>query len=160
MSNVLYMAISSDGFIADANDETSWSDEEWAAFQTFVDSCDFVVMGRRTYEIMKDELVEGPEYLIATDDPSFDASGLRTISIQSKKDLPAGHKVGIIGGGELNGRLAKMGALDEIILDIEPITLGDGMRLFGTYDIPLKLELIGSRHISEQTIQRHYRVAG
>lgn len=157
---VLYMAISSDGFIADINDATPWSDEEWEAFQHFVMTCDIVLLGRRTYEIISknDEFVEGPEYIVATNDKSYDAGNFKTINIKSKKDMPQAGKVGIIGGGELNGQLAKMGLIDEMILDIEPIKLGNGTRLFGKHDVPLKLELVGSKLIGDNTMQRHYKI--
>ncbi|HSX16895.1 MAG TPA: dihydrofolate reductase family protein [Patescibacteria group bacterium] len=160
MSNILYMAISTDGFIADENDNTPWSDEEWAAFHTFAETCDVLLLGRRTYEIMRkhDDFVEGPEYIVVTNNPSLPTDGLAKTSIDGPEDMPEGGRVGIIGGGELNGRLAKMGVINEMILDIEPITLGKGIRLFGKYDVPLKLELIGSKQIGEGTIQRHYRV--
>ena len=157
---VLYMAISSDGFIADEYDQTPWSDEEWHSFQAFAKSCNYVVMGRRTYEIMKkeDDFIKGPTYIIATSDKELNTPGFKKLSIQSKDDLPKNGKVGIIGGGELNGRLAKLDLIDEMILDIDGQELGDGIRLFGTYDIPLKLELIASKRIDPQTVQRHYRV--
>lgn len=52
MANILYMAISRDGFIADSNDETPWSDAEWEAFQEFAKSCEVVLLGKRTFQIM------------------------------------------------------------------------------------------------------------
>ena len=160
MSVILYMAISSDGFIADEDGDTPWSDEEWAAFQVFVESCDCVLVGRRAYEVMNDhnDFVEGVEYIVVSENPLFDAGGFPIINVKSKADLPEGERIGVIGGGELNGRLAKLGLLDEMILDIEPVTLGSGIRLFGDYDIPLKLELLDSYEIGEATIQRYYRV--
>jgi dihydrofolate reductase len=154
------MAISRDGFIADLDDETPWSEDSWQAFREFVTSCDVVLVGRRTYEIMRDGdgFVEGPEYVVATSDESFDADGLQKVDIKTKDDLPKAAQLGIIGGGELNGRLAKMGAIDEMILDIEPIELHDGIRLFGEYDVPLKLQLLDTHQINESTVQRHYKV--
>jgi dihydrofolate reductase len=158
----MYMAVSQDGFIAGPDDETPWSDAEWESFHAFVLSCDVVLLGRRTYEIMRanDEFVDGPQYLVVTDDPGFDAGDFGTVAITSKGAMPVADKVGIIGGGELNGRLASLGVVDEIILDVEPIKLGSGTRLFGKHDVPLKLEPIGSKQIGEATMQRHYRVVG
>jgi dihydrofolate reductase len=154
------MAISSDGFIAGPDGETPWSNEEWESFQAFVLSCDCVLIGRRTYEIMQkqDEFITGATYIVVTDDTSFDAGNSRTICIRSKKDVRDVALVGVIGGGELNGRLAKLGLIDEMILDIEPIKLGSGTRLFGEHDVPLKLRLIGSRPLGEKIVQRHYEV--
>jgi dihydrofolate reductase len=161
MANILYMAISRDGFIAGSADETPWSDAEWQSFQEFAKSCDLLLLGKRTFEIMKagGEFVDGPRYTVVTNDQTINTFGLNKIAINTAADMPSGGKIGIIGGGELNGRLAKLGVIDEIILDIEPVDLGEGIRLFGDYDIPLKLELIGSTLIGKSTIQRHYRVA-
>jgi dihydrofolate reductase len=157
---VLYMAISSDGFIAGPHGETPWSSEEWASFQAFVRSCDFVLLGSRTYTIMKeqDDFVEGARYVVVTHDMTRNTDNKQKIRIKSRDDIPKGDKIGVIGGGELNGSLAKLGLIDELILDIEPIKLGGGTRLFGPYDIPLKLKLIESCRLGSNTIQRHYAV--
>lgn len=160
MTAILYMAISADGFIADDNDQTPWSDSAWKSFNDFVVSCDAVLLGRRTYEIMQasNEFIQGPEYIVATNDNSFNINDLRTISVTNKNDLPKMQKLGIIGGGELNGSLARLDAIDEIILDVEPITLGSGKRLFGASNIHFDLELIESKRIGDSTIQNHYLV--
>ena len=160
MKITLYMAVSADGFIAGPNDETPWSDEEWEAFQTFIRSCDVVLLGRRTYEIMRDqsEFVAGPEYIIATRNASFDTGRFRKLSIKSKADLPQAERLGVIGGGELNGTLAALGAFDAIILDVEPVILGTGKRLFGNHTVHLNLELIASRKLGSGTVQNHYLI--
>lgn len=159
---VLCMAISSDGFIAGPNGETPWSDAEWQSFQAFVLSCDLVLVGKLTYQIMQkqDELIAGVKYVVVTHDKTFNANDKQTVSIKSRKDIPEGNKIGVIGGAELNSSLAKIGAINELILDIDPIKLGSGVRLFGHDDIPLKLRLINSSLIGENTIQRHYEVLG
>jgi dihydrofolate reductase len=160
MANVLYMAISQDGFIATNDDKAPWSEDEWLEFQSFVKTCEIVILGKRTFQIIQaeDNFIEGPEYLVATHDKSLDSGNFKKLPIDKASDMPQAGKIGIIGGGELNGRLAKLGVIDEIILDIEPVALHDGIRLFGAYEIPLKLELLGSKRIGEATIQRHYKI--
>lgn len=162
MSVTLYMAISADGFIADLHDNTPWSDDAWTAFKDFVKTCDVVLLGRHTYEIMtvQNEFIEGPEYIVATRNSLLDTGSIRKISIQSAEDMPKADKIGVIGGGNFNGELASLGLLDEIILDIEPIMLGNGKRLFGDHEAELNLELIGSRKFGSGTIQNHYKVKG
>jgi dihydrofolate reductase len=160
MKITLYMAISADGFIAGPNDETPWSDASWEAFGAFVESCNAVLLGRRTYEIMRDqdEFVEGPEYIVVTNDSSLDTGSLRKISVKIKTDLPQVAQLGVIGGGELNGSLAKLDAFDEILLDVEPIMLGSGMRLFGDHDVALDLELVDSARLTSGTLHNRYLV--
>lgn len=157
---VLYMAISADGFIAGANNETPWSDAEWEAYREFVKSCDVCLIGSRTYEVMKasDEFVEGVKYLVATSDPNLDTGNFEKLSIQSPDEIPKANKVGVIGGGQLNGSLATMGIIDEIILDVEPVTLGQGIRLFGSHNVNLTLKLLATKQIGESTVQNRYEV--
>lgn len=160
MKTILCMAMSADGFIAGQNDETPWNDDEWVAFQNFITSCDVVLLGRRTYEIMRSdgEFVDGPEYIVVSNNPSLDCGDFRKMSITSKSDLPQAQKIGVIGGGRLNGSLAQLGVFDEIILDIEPILLGTGHTLFGGQMVHLNLELLESRKIGPLTLQHHYKV--
>src|SRR5579863_8747483 len=120
---ILYMAISVDGYIAGQNEETPWSDEEWVAFQSFVETCEVCLLGRRTYEIMRDseELIRGVRYIVVTRDREFDSGSYEKMSLEPGDHLPGVGRIGIIGGGDLNGTLAEFGLIDEIILDIESI---------------------------------------
>jgi dihydrofolate reductase len=157
---ILYMAISSDGYIAGPNDEAPWSDAEWEAFNIFVKSCDCVLLGKRTYEIMRKdgEFVSGPEYIVVTTSQSLNTGGLRKIVVNSEADLPNVDKIGVIGGGELNGRLADLGVIDEVILDVEQVELGDGIKLFGNHK-PLNMRLISEKTLRNgTTVQKHYQV--
>lgn len=158
MTNILYMAVSKDGFIADSNDNTPWSDDEWTAFQEFVKNCDVCVMGRKTYEAMRTDgsFIDGSHYIVASHNPNYDAGGFEVRSIQSLADMPVGNRVGI-GGGELNGSLADLKLVDEVILDEEDIALGTGKKLFADHKEP-KLELINEKRIGSKTIQKHYKV--
>lgn len=160
MKTILYMAISADGFIAGPNDETPWSSEEWGAFQDFVKACDAVLLGRRTYEIMRDEgeFVDSTPYIVVTNDASVETGNFRKLSIKGEADLPQVERLGVIGGGELNGSLAELNIFDEVILDVEPIMLGSGVRLFGSHDIRLELELLESHRLGTSTLHKRYRV--
>jgi dihydrofolate reductase len=151
MTTTLYMAISADGFIAGPNDETPWSDESWDAFRKFVKSCDIVLFGRRTYKIMRDhnEFVDGPEYRVATDNEAFDTGTFGKLSIKTKADLPQVERLGVIGGGDLNGCLAELNAFD---------ALGSGTRLFGNHAARLNLELLESQKIGKGTLHNRYLV--
>lgn len=154
------MAISRDGFIAGEHDETPWSHEEWAEFQNFVKSCDVCIMGRRTYELMKsDGFVAGPRYIVATTKKDYDCGKFEARNIRQPRDVPKEKTVGIIGGGDLNGSLAQLGLIDEIILDVEDIELKNGKRLLGNNAVALHLEIISSRKITDSLRQERYKVA-
>lgn len=50
------------------------------------------------------------------------------------------------------------GLIDEVILDVEPVALGDGIPLFGGKNFQRRLELIESTRLSPHEVQLHYRV--
>lgn len=159
MTNILYMAVSKDGYIAGEHDDVDWvSDESWESYQSFVASCRVVIVGKHTYELMqKDEFAENVSYIVATHDDNYDAGVFESKTIKSGEDMPKLDRVGIIGGGDLNGSLADLKVIDEIILDEEDVVLGDGIKLFGSHTPP-KLELIGEKRIGPNTVQKRYRV--
>lgn len=54
MKVILYMAITANGYIARVDDSTPWSDEEWEAYAAEVKKIGNIIIGYRTYEVMKD----------------------------------------------------------------------------------------------------------
>lgn len=105
-----------------------------------------------------DEFINGPTYMVVTSDKALDTGNLWKIRIGRREDVPSARRLGIIGGGDLNGRLTKLGAIDEMVLDVESISLGKGLKLFCKHDVQLKLALLASKRIGVSTIQRHYKV--
>lgn len=51
----LYMAISANGMIANKDDETPWSDAEWQSFNNKVKEVGNILIGRKTFELMKED---------------------------------------------------------------------------------------------------------
>jgi dihydrofolate reductase len=108
---------------------------------------------------LADDFIVGPQYIVVTNDKTFDSGDFPKLAVNSKSDIPTNfERIGVIGGGELNGSLARLGAIDELLLDIEPVKLHDGIKLFGNHDVPLKLEILSAQTIGESTKQRHYKV--
>ena len=54
MKVVLYMAMSVNGCIAKENNETPWSDAVWESYYKIAKQFKAIILGRKTYEIMKD----------------------------------------------------------------------------------------------------------
>jgi len=54
MKIILYMAITINGFIAKENDDTSFVSEiEWRSFRKMIKNVGNMIIGSRTYEIMR-----------------------------------------------------------------------------------------------------------
>ena len=117
-------------------------------------------MGSTTYDIMRKDnsFVPDTNFLVATSNPDKDTGDFEKIVIKSGDDLPEGEKIGIIGGGNFNGSIADLGLINEVNLDIEPIILGSGIRLFGDHTPKLNLKLQSSKKIGSGTTQNHYIV--
>jgi len=163
MKVVIYMAMSANGFIADRNLKTPWSDEEWQEFNLFQDSCGAILVGRITYDLMveHDELVDGANYYIASSQPNLDTeSAVKYINVTSAGDLPKVDVLGVAGGTKLNTFIMSLGIVDEIILDVEPHIFTEGVPLFDSLPIDYKLVLLDTKKLNENTIQLRYKVGG
>lgn len=166
MKVILYMAVSSDGFIAGPNDETPWSEEEWTQYSTFVRSKGSLIIGRRTYELMKDEEMErvGNPLTVILSTTMSKRPNDRIYVARTPQDAVAivqehGFSEVVLGGGALaNSAFLEAGLIDEAILDVEQVALGHGARLFYHKEQETRLVLSEERMITPRLIQKHYHV--
>ena len=153
MKVILYMAITANGYIAKEDHETPWSDEEWESFSNIVKKIGNLIIGKKTFEIMEKnnefEKIGNPFTVVLSEDVSPE----KAISLMEEKGFS---EVLVAGGGITNTSFIDI--IDEMYLDIEPLLLGKGIKLFSEKDFEKKLELIDTKKLSENTIQLHYRV--
>ena len=64
----------------------------------------------------------------------------------------------ISGGGDVNGSFAEAGLIDEIIISIYNVTIGEGIPLFGSHKPKLHLNLLSSAQVIEGIVKNHYQV--
>jgi len=145
------MVSSLDGFIASKDNSVSWmespgsfyeagisiSDEEIAAFLKTIDC---YVMGSRTYRHALElgwpygdtpvVVVTGREWPPARNSVEFYSGDLRTLV--DVKLAPRYRNIWLVGGAMLCQRFLHLGLVDEIMLTIAPVLLGDGLRLFSS----------------------------
>ena len=163
MKVVLYMAITANGYIAKENNETPWSNEEWESFSEKVKEIKNLVIGRKTFEIMKQgnefQKIDNPFTVIVSNqkenNSNFVDSPEQAIKLLEKKGFS---KILVAGGGTLNSSFMQKGLVDEIYLDVEPFLFGKGIKLFADNDFETKLELLETKQLSKNTIQLHYRI--
>ncbi len=170
MKTILYMAVTVNGKIADANDNTSWtSKEDWDGFRAMCRKTGNAIIGRRTYDMVKKEGTQLGDILtvVLTHDPALlsqqsphtiftDKPPIDILAMLEKK----GFKEALVaGGGILNSAFLKESLIDEMYIDIEPLILGRGIPLFSDGDFEARLKLIGVKTLTNrQTIQLHYQV--
>ncbi|PRO64371.1 dihydrofolate reductase family protein [Alkalicoccus urumqiensis] len=158
----VFIAVSLDGYIASEEDSLEWLFRQEqggdTGYEAFYETIGTVVMGRRTYEWIKQEMTEGFPY---ADKPCWVLS--RTIqhipdaevSRQSPADLvnelkqSAEKPIWIVGGGEVIRELLEADLIDRFQIAIAPVLIGRGVRLFpeGGYEHDLVLE--GTRQFDE-----------
>ena len=161
-----FTATSIDGFIADEDNSLDWlfqasydadHQERWDAFFGAVGA---MVMGARTYEwvLEHEKLLDDPakwhefygdvpcwvfthrELPRIANDIRFVEGDVRPVH-DEMIGAANGKNVWLVGGGELVGRFADEGLLDEIQLHVAPVTLGDGAPLLPRRITASRLEL-------------------
>ncbi len=170
MKTILYMAMTVNGKIAGADDDTSWtSKEDWNGFRAMCRKTGNAIIGRRTYDMVKKEGTQLDDILtvVLTHDVALltKKSPNTIFTDKPPKDVIAilkekGFKEALVaGGGILNSAFLKAGLIDEMYIDIEPLILGRGIPLFSDSDFEAHLKLLEVKTLANhQTIQLHYRI--
>ncbi len=139
---ILYIAISLDGLIAGPDGEIDWLDvggDDDYGYSEFYASVDTTLMGNTTYPITltADEFPypDTTNYVFTKRTLPPDTAHVRFISgdiaafVQSLKTGP-GKNIWLIGGGQINTVMLNAGLIDEMILTVFPVVLGEGIPLF------------------------------
>lgn len=169
MKVILYMAITANGFIAKENDDTSFvSKIEWDSFRNMIKTAGNMIIGSRTYEIMRDgeefKNLENIRVLVVSENANFKTiANNHSIAKTPKNALAILEKEEfdntlVAGGGTLNASFMAENLIDEIYLDVEPVVFGKGIRLFRENDFEARLKLLETNKLSDDEIQLHYRV--
>lgn len=170
-----YTATTLDGFIADPDDSLDWlmrqdQDEKGPLnYEGFIAGIGAIVMGSTTYEwILRNHPgqwhYDMPAWVLTTRelampevpaDVRFAAGDVRPV-YDAMVAAAGGKDLWVVGGGELVGRFADEGLLDEVIAYVAPVTLGAGRQILPRR---LDLELVEATQ-NEAFVAARYRVVG
>lgn len=80
--------------------------------------------------------------------------------IEFIKQLKAGegNPIWLCGGGELAGALLEAQLIDELVVKLNPVILGEGIRLFGSGQTTAALQLVESKSYSNGVILLRYTI--
>ena len=170
---ILYIASSLDGYIAGKDDDLSWlepyQDVDYD-FQGFYKNIGAIVVGRKTYDIEVkngwDRVHQAPRIVLSKrvpvagstpPDVAFMHDDLSAVLIAARKR--AGRKdVWLEGGADVAQQFISQGRVDEIILTLAPVLLGDGIRLFDTMHAQPSLSLQNVRQFDRGLVQLCYTI--
>jgi dihydrofolate reductase len=170
-SVILYIAMSLDGYIAKPNDDLSFlliveKEGEDYGYTDFINSVDTIIMGRKTYDWI---LTQMPEFVHADKETYIitraprPGAGKTTFYSASLKDLvlrlksEQGKNIFIDGGAEIVNELLKENLIDEFVISVIPILVGEGVKLFNDGRPEQKLKLITTKQFESGLVQFHYK---
>lgn len=169
-SVILYIAASLDGYIAAHDDDLSFlsvveQEGEDYGYSEFIKGIDTVIIGRRTYDWVMSRVPEfihsdKTTYIItrthrtSVGNIKYYTGNLRELILNLKK--AEGKNIFIDGGAEIVNLLLQDNLIDEFVISIIPVLLGDGIRLFKNGFPGQNLKLIYSKQYEKGLVQLHY----
>lgn len=169
----LFIAMSLDGYIAKPNDDLSFlkiveNEGEDYGYAEFTDTMDTLIIGRKTYDYVLKEIGSShydngqrDVYVITrTERPQVGRTVFYTGNIAALvKRLKSenGKNIYCDGGAELINELLEHHLIDELIISVIPILVGNGTRLFKDGRPEQVLEFVSVKPFESGLTQLHYR---
>lgn len=166
ISNV---AMSLDGYIAEPDGNISFLSKvekagEDYGYSDFIKNIDTIIVGRKTYDKILSigfKYPDDKDVYIITREEKPDHQKLKFYSGPIKKlisELKAkeGKNIFCDGGSEIINQLLMDNLIDEFIISIIPVILGDGIPLFKNKTPKKNLKLISCQKFDTGLVQLHY----
>lgn len=166
------MAMSVNGYIArEYGEEDFLSHKNWESFAEIAKECGCFIVGRKTYERVKDwgeeynfDSLEVSAGVIITKNKNFkvgEKCSLASSPADAISQLKAKgfEKILVTGGATVNSAFIKEDLIDEIFLNVEPFVLSSGISLFSKEEFDCKLSLLGVKEIGDGILQLHYKIS-
>ena len=182
MRTQYYTATSLDGFIATEDDSLDWlfplGDLSTSSYPAFIAEVGALAMGSTTYEwILKHgETVEAetgspwpytqPTWVfsrrrlaaLAGADVRFVSGDVRPVHAAIREAARA-KNAWIVGGGDLAGQFFDAGLLDDLIVQVGSVTLGQGKPLFPRRVLHPALRLVSAQQMGSSMVELRYEIA-
>ncbi len=170
---ILYISMSLDGYIATKDNSLEFlsmveQEGEDYGYNDFVKSVDAVIIGRKTYEKVIEMGYEYPHtdkdvYIVTrTAKPPIGNFKFYTDDLSrlvNHLKIQPGKNIYCDGGAEIANELIKNNLVDEFIISVIPILLGDGIKLFKDGRPKQTLELILAKQFEKGLTQLRYKRA-
>ncbi|MEI8232226.1 MAG: dihydrofolate reductase family protein [bacterium] len=168
MKTTLFMATSLNGYITAQNDDTDWV-KDTQVLADIISAKGDCLMGRRTYDIClhyNDFPFKNALNIVITHDQKLiDQSTEAEIFTDAtpttvlKQIESMGHdELIILGGGKINSLFLSANLIDEIIIDVHPLIIDEGIQLFDESFPRTNLKLIETKNLFDDIIQIKYKV--
>jgi dihydrofolate reductase len=170
---IVHIATSADGYIARSDGDLEWltsrpAPKGFYGMNAFTKSIDTTLLGRKTYET---SLRMGAKFdsksrtiVFSRHAPPADApSGVEFVKdaigpfVSRLREQP-GKDIWLMGGGGIIASFLDAQAIDEFVISVAPVFIGEGIPLIaqGPRHVPLKLQSV--ERFEDGLVQLHYRV--
>src|SRR4028119_1320199 len=162
---ILNVAVSLDGFIEGPNGEYDWcfTDGDYGMSE-FLANTDAIFFGRKSYVLFMASFSsmwnDKKHYVFSNTLQSLQTDAvlinddIETKVLELKKR--EGKDIWLFGGASLTTSLIKAGLIDEFLLAIHPVILGEGKALFNGIGKRTWLRLAGSKTYESGIVQSRY----
>ncbi len=168
----IFIATSLDGYIAKPNDDLSFlklveKEGEDYGYAAFTSTIDTLIIGRKTYDYVLKEIGaahydngQRDVYVITrTERPKAGRTTFYTgnlTELVKRLKTEQGKNIYCDGGAEIINELLNNDLIDELIISIVPILVGDGIKLFKDGRPEQHLKLLHTKTFDTGLIQLHY----
>lgn len=181
MSTIYFTATSLDGFIATEDDSLDWlfplGELGESSYPEFIAGVGALAMGSSTYEWMlrnADKVVAEvgspwpytqPTWVFSSRTlPRIEGGDIRFVQGDVRpvhaamQEAAGGQNLWVVGGGDLVGQFHDAGLLDELIVQVGSVTLGQGKPLLPRRILHPRLRLTAVRQMGESMVELRYAV--
>ena len=170
---IVHIATSADGYIARPDGDLEWltsrpAPKGFYGMNAFTKTIDTMVFGRKTYDASlrlgakfdsKSRYVVFSRHAPPLNVPKGvefvkDAIGL---FVSRLREQP-GKNIWLMGGGELIASFLDAHAIDEFVISVVPVFIGDGIPLIARRPRYVPLELLSTESFEDGLVQLRYRV--
>ena len=168
---IAYIATSADGYIARPDGSVDWLNRPRTAgdygMSEFHKSIDTVIWGRKTWDqAMGFGGKSGgsskiKSYVFTHHPPAKTPKGVEFVSgnigefAQQLKATP-GKDIWMMGGGGVIASFLEAGELDELIIHVIPVFIGEGIPLIAPRHLNVELKLLESHAYADGVVKMHY----
>jgi len=176
---IVHIATSADGFIARKDGGIDWLDRPVPkgvdyGLAAFYKSIDTILYGRKTYDVAVKFVADGIEiphdarvrnYVFSRRRaPKKILPGFEFVKEPIKtfvKSLRAqkGKDIWMMGGGGIIGTFLDEGEIDEFVISVIPVFIGEGIPLIAPRHRTVPLKLLSTKKFSDGVLQLHYAVS-
>ena len=170
---IVNIATSADGYVARIDGNLDWltrrpAPKGFYGLPKFSRSVDAKILGRKTFDVSQklgaSFSANDVHYVFSRRKPppsmpsgvEFVTERIEAFAERVRKQ--AGKNIWMMGGGEIIGSFLDEDAIDEFIISVVPVFIGEGIPLIAPRHREVPLRLLSSQQFPDGVVQLHYEV--